>query len=50
MTDFAKQMELEDRILYLMDNQDDYTRSDLQGIVSEIVMDAMRYRGELKEV
>ena len=50
LTDFEKQMELEDRILQLIDEQDDYTRSDLQGIVTVIVLDAMRYRGELKEV
>ena len=37
-----KQLELEDEILELMDSQDVYTRSDLQGRVSVIVRDAMR--------
>ena len=41
---FEIQMELENRILELIDNQDDYTRSDLQGIVSVIVSDALNYK------
>ena len=40
-----KQSELEDRILEVIDNADDYTRSDLQGVVSAVIMDAMKYRG-----
>jgi tRNA(Phe) wybutosine-synthesizing methylase Tyw3 len=36
-----KQMDIEDDILELIDSQDIYTRSDLQGRVSVIVRDAM---------
>jgi hypothetical protein len=39
-----KQDELEEKILHLIDNQDEYTRSDLQGIVTWIVMDALRFK------
>jgi hypothetical protein len=37
-----KQLEIENDILELIDDQDAYTRSDLQGRVSAIVRDAMR--------
>jgi hypothetical protein len=37
-----KQLEIENDILELIDGQDDYTRSDLQGRVSTIVREAMR--------
>jgi hypothetical protein len=40
---FAKQMEFEDRILQLINERDDYTTSDLQGVVSAIVMEAMMF-------
>lgn len=36
------QLELEDEILEVIDNQDDYTRSDLQGRVMAIVRKAMQ--------
>lgn len=32
----------EDQILELIDNQEDYTRSDLQGVVQAIVMNIIR--------
>jgi len=41
------QWEFEDEILELIDNQDDYTRSDLQGRVSAIVMNILRKGKEL---
>ena len=37
-----KQLEIENDILEFIDGQDGYTRSDLQGRVSAIVMNAMR--------
>jgi len=41
------QWEFENEILELIDNQDDYTRSDLQGRVSAIVMNILRKGKEL---
>jgi len=41
------QWEFENEILELIDNQDDYTRSDLQGRVSAIVMIILRKGKEL---
>lgn len=46
---FTKQMELENRILELVYHQDDYTTSDLQGVVSAIVMEAMMFTPKEKE-
>jgi hypothetical protein len=34
----TQQSDLEEKILDLIDNQDDYTRSDLQGLVTAFVM------------
>ena len=42
-----KNNEYEEEILQLIDNQNDYTRSDLQGIVTALVMRIIR---EAKEV
>ena len=36
------QNKYEEEILSLVDNQDDYTRSDLQGVVSAIVFNIIR--------
>lgn len=41
------QWEFENEILELIDNQDDYTRSDLQGRVSAIVINILRKGKEL---
>lgn len=41
------QWEFENEILELIDNQDEYTRSDLQGRVSAIVMNIIRKGKEL---
>lgn len=41
------QWEFENEILELIDNQDEYTRSDLQGRVSAIVMNILRKGKEL---
>ena len=38
MLELKQQSDFEDAILDLIDNRDDYTRSDLQGAVSAIVM------------
>ena len=37
MLDTLMTLEYEEEILNLIDNQDDYTRSDLQGIVTALV-------------
>lgn len=34
--------QFEDEILELIDNQDDFTRSDLQGVVSALVFNILR--------
>lgn len=39
----------ENEILEVVDNQDDYTRSDLQGRVSAIVMNILRAGKEIGE-
>jgi hypothetical protein len=44
------QWEFENEILELIDSQDDYTRSDLQGRVSAIVMNILRKGKELGKV
>lgn len=41
------QWEYENEILELIDNQDEYTRSDLQGRVTAIVMNILRKEKEL---
>ncbi|KKT58099.1 MAG: hypothetical protein UW51_C0006G0186 [Candidatus Amesbacteria bacterium GW2011_GWA1_44_24] len=41
------QWEYENEILELIDNQNDYTRSDLQGRVTAIVMNILRKGKEL---
>ena len=40
-----RQSDFEDAILDLIDNRDDYTRSDLQGAVSAIVMQIQNAKG-----
>lgn len=39
-----ERVQFEEEILELIDNQDEYTRSDLQGRVSAIVMNILRRR------
>ena len=41
--------DLQDEILELVDNQDEYTRSDLQGRASAIVMQILREGIEIAE-
>ena len=42
----AKQFEYENQILEVIDRVDDFTRSDLQGVISAIVRRIMRESGE----
>ena len=41
---FLKQNELEDKILDIINHAEDFTQSDLQGVVSAVIIEAMNFR------